>query len=115
MLTATIVLFAIAAVGGLTLAIIRFRGTPIPPMGLALVHGAVAATALVLLLILALGASGTSTQRIALGGFVVAALGGFFIFSFHVRNKPLPIPMIVVHAIVAVASFVTLLAAAMGR
>ena len=115
MLTTTLVLFAIAALGGLTLAIMRFRGRAIPPMGLALVHGAVAATALVLLLILALGTSGTNMQRIALGGFVVAALGGFFIFSFHVRNKPLPIPMIVVHGLVAVASFVTLLAAAMGR
>jgi hypothetical protein len=106
MLTTTLVLFAIAALGGLTLAIMRFRGRAIPPMGLALVHGAVAATALVLLLILALGTSGTNMQRIALG---------FFIFSFHVRNKPLPIPMIVVHGLVAVASFVTLLAAAMGR
>ncbi|HEX8170907.1 MAG TPA: hypothetical protein VF824_10245 [Thermoanaerobaculia bacterium] len=114
MLNGSIILFAIAALGGIVLAVIRFRGTPIPPMALALIHGLVAATALVLLLIVALGTQGTQMQKIALGGFVVAALGGFFIFSFHVRNKPLPIPMIVVHALVAVASFVTLLAGVYG-
>lgn len=110
MLTWSILLFAIAAVGGLTLAILRFRDRPLP-MGLALVHGLVAATALVILLVVALGASGNGMTRGALIAFVVAALGGFYLFSFHVRGRKLPIPMVVIHGLVAVAGFVTLLLA----
>lgn len=107
MLTWILVLFAVAALGGLTLAVMRFRNQPLP-MPLALIHGAVAAIALVMLLVLALGPSGTRIERIALGGFVVAALGGFFLFSYHIRKRPLPIGVVVIHGLVAVASFVAL-------
>jgi hypothetical protein len=107
MLTWILVLFAVAALGGLTLAVLRFRNQPLP-MPLALIHGAVAAIALVMLLVLALGPNGTRIERIALGGFVVAALGGFFLFSYHIRKRPLPIGVVVIHGLVAVASFVAL-------
>jgi hypothetical protein len=47
---------------------------------------------------------------IALVGFVLAALGGATIFLlFHVRTKPLPIPLIIAHGALAVASYVLLL------
>lgn len=107
MLTWILVLFAVAALGGLTLAVLRFRNQPLP-MPLALIHGAVAAIALVMLLVLALGPNGTRIERIALGGFVVAALGGFFLFSYHIRKRPLPIAVVVIHGLVAVASFLAL-------
>ena len=38
-MTVALVLFALAALGGLVLALMRFKGKPYPPMGLALVHG----------------------------------------------------------------------------
>jgi hypothetical protein len=108
MLTWIIILFAVAALGGLVLAALRFRNKPLP-MSLALIHGAVAAVALVMLLIVAIGPSGTGMLRIALAGFIFAALGGFFLFSFHVRKERLPIGVVVIHALVAVVSFVALL------
>jgi hypothetical protein len=111
MLTWTIILFAVAAVGGVTLAALRLRERPLP-MPLALVHGAVAAIALVMLLVVALGPAGTGLARGALVVFVIAALGGFYLFSFHVRGRKLPIPVVVIHGLVAVAAFVTLLIAA---
>jgi hypothetical protein len=111
MLTSSIVLFAIAALGGLTLAVLRFRNKPLP-MPLALLHGLLAATALVLLLVVALGTSGTTLEKGALGGFVIAALGGFFLFSLHVRKRTLPVAVVVIHGLVAVGAFVTLLLAA---
>ena len=107
MLTWIIVLFGVAALGGLALAILRFRNRPLP-MSLALVHGAVAAIALVMLLIVAIGPTGTGMERIALAGFVFAALGGFFLFSFHVRKERLPIGVVVIHGLVAVVSFLAL-------
>ncbi len=41
--------------------------------------------------------------------FVVAALGGFVLASFHFRNKPAPKALIVVHALVAAIALVGLI------
>ncbi|HEY5372425.1 MAG TPA: hypothetical protein VIK01_02005 [Polyangiaceae bacterium] len=78
---------------------------------MALVHGALAATGLVLLTLAVLGAGGPQPARLALGLFVVAALGGFVLFSFHLRKKQLPMGIIMVHALVAIAAFLMLLGA----
>jgi hypothetical protein len=106
-----LILFAIAALGGITLAAIRLRGTALPPMWLALVHGAVAAAGLVALILAVVNAQVPPAARTALAGFLVAALGGFALFAFHLRRKALPIPLVVVHGLVAVISFVILLLA----
>ena len=105
----TLVLFAIAALGGLVLASIRLRGSN-PPLALALVHGAVAAAGLVALIAAVLHASASpSSPRIALALFVVAALGGFVLFATHLRKRNIPVPLMLIHAVVAVGGFVTLL------
>jgi hypothetical protein len=108
-MTAALVLFAVAAVGGIVLALIRFKGKPYPPLGLALVHGAVAAAGLVALIALVAQSKGSSSARTALVLFIVAALGGFGLFFHHIRKVALPIWLVVVHALVAVAAFLILL------
>ena len=80
-------------------------------MGIALLHGALAASGLVALIVAVTGGGLSSQVTIALGGFVIAALGGFFLFSFHLRGQALPIPVVVIHGFVAVVSFVILLLA----
>ena len=107
MITA-LILFGVAALGGLLLVYLRVTGKPLP-LPLALVHGAVAATGLVLLAIAVFGAGAHEQARLALGLFVVAALGGFVLFSFHLRKKQLPMGIIMVHALVAIAAFLILL------
>jgi hypothetical protein len=107
-MTLPIVLFAAAALAGLTLAILRFREKPLP-LPLALVHGAIAAAGLVSLALVAVPHGAPGSARVALGLFVVAALGGFLLFSMHLRKRELPIGVVVVHALVAVAAFVLLL------
>jgi hypothetical protein len=72
-------------------------------------HGVVAATALVILLWVVLRAGSGGPVAWALGLFVVAALAGFFLFSYHIRGRRLPGPGVVVHATVAVTAFVLLL------
>lgn len=114
MISTALILFAIAAVGGLTMATMRLRGRELPPLGIALLHGTLAAAGLVILIVVVAGATagsaGASTGAIvALIGFLIAALGGFFVFSFHLRKKALPIPPMIIHALVAVASFIVLL------
>ena len=49
--------------------------------------------------------------RTALVVFIVAALGGFFLFAQHMQSKALPIPVVVIHGLIAVVGFVILLVA----
>ncbi len=114
MLIVAAVLFALAAVGGLAMAFIHFKHDRNPPGALAAVHGVAAATALVILLwaVVQTGAGGAVAW--ALGLFVAAALGGFFLVSFHVRKQRLPSPVVVIHALVAVAAFLLLLGGIFG-
>ncbi len=112
MLTFSIVLFALAAVLGLAVAValLRKKETSKP---VALAHGAVGAGGLVLLLLHAL----SHPQRmltIAIGLFVVAALGGAVLFANDLRRKPGPAFLIVVHAVVAVVAFGLVLLVAKG-
>src|SRR2546421_9459174 len=71
----TILIFAIAAVVGLTMALAVFEGR-LPPIASAVVHGALAATGLVLLIVAVCAHRATGPARWALGFFLVAALGG---------------------------------------
>ena len=109
-MTVAIILFALAATGGLLLAYLRINNKPLPTP-LALAHGAAAAAGLVALLFAVMGGPASGKAQIALGLFAAAALGGFVLFSFHVRKQPLPIPLVVVHGLAAVAAFALLLMA----
>jgi hypothetical protein len=106
-------LFALAAVGGLVLALQRFSGKPQPSLPLALAHGAGAAGGLVALLVFVSGGGSPGAVKVGLVLLLIAALGGLFLFSKHLRKMALPIPVVVVHALVAVAGFVTLLVSAL--
>src|SRR5687768_2242609 len=115
MQTAAFVL-ALAAIGGLTLAVIRFRGAPWPPMWLALGHGAVAATGVALLIYAAMSPVGIPRlAQVALGIFLLAALGGAVLFfGFHMRRKELPIPFVLGHGLIAATGLLLLLLSAFG-
>lgn len=51
---------------------------------------------------------------VALVLFLLVAIGGFTLLSFHLRKKSLPIPLILVHGGVAVVAFLMLLSQAIG-
>ncbi len=114
-LTLPLVLFAVAAVGGLTLAILRSRGKALP-FGLALAHGAFAAGGLVALILAVVGAGAATPNliKVALAVFVAAALGGFLLFSFSMRKKEIPIGVMVVHALAAVTALALLIVGVMS-
>lgn len=106
------ILFVLAALGGLTMAGIRLSGQPRPPTWLALGHGAIAAAGLISLIYAAATESIPTLAQIALGVFVLAALGGAAIFTlFHLREKPLPIPLVLGHGAIALTGIVLLLIA----
>jgi hypothetical protein len=103
------VLFGLAALGGAALLGLRLRGGN-PPLGLAALHGLVAAAALVTLLVAVIGGE-RGPALVALALFGVAALGGFALLALHLRQRLLPVGLVLVHGAVAVAGFVALLLA----
>lgn len=78
-------------------------------MWLSLIHGVVAAAGLITLILGVVQGSAGLLPIIALILFVIAALGGFVLFSYHLRRKPHPKGLIVTHALAAVIAFVLLL------
>ena len=107
----SIVLFAIAALAGLTMAVMHFRKAHAASPVLAVLHGVFAASGLIVLLLAVIKIGMHGAPAIALGLLVTAALGGFGLLSFHLRGRALPSGLVVGHALLAVAGFVTLLAA----
>jgi len=108
MLTISAILFAVAALGGLVLGVSGLRRKDLP-MWLSLVHGAVAAAGLITLILGIVQGNAGSLLIISLVLFLIAALGGFVLFSYHLRQKPHPKGLIVIHALTAVIAFVFLL------
>ena len=111
MKTAT-VLLGIGAIGGVVMALIRFKGAPRPPSTLAMGHGILAAAGLTLLVYMWATLGVSSLAQAATVVLVAAALGGTYInLRYHSQMQPLPIPWVVAHAGLAVVGFVLLLVA----
>jgi hypothetical protein len=113
MLTYAIIVFAIAALGGVILASKVLTGK-LAPWALSVIHAALGALGLVLLIyqVVVVGGAGRITAALAL--LIIAALGGFFLASFHFRKQIAPKGIVVIHAGVAVAGFLTLLSVLLG-
>ncbi len=105
MLTAAFVLFVIAAIGGAVLLSFAWRGRH-APKGIAVVHGAVAALAIVLLAIYAIMADDAPGTSLAL--FVVAALGGGFVLYRDLRSGSVPKGLAIAHGGIAIVALVLL-------
>jgi glucose uptake protein GlcU len=107
MLYLTIGLFAIAAVMGVV-NLKHWMGETKPPRGVVYAHGLFAAAALVLLLVQAMKGEGAAL-RTSLIFFIIAALGGFYLFARDLQNKIGPGWLAMIHGLVAVVGFVLLL------
>ncbi len=103
-----VVLFAIAALGGLTLAIMKFSGKELP-LSLATIHGIFAAAGLVALIVLVVQTRTNALLNVSLLLFVIVALGGFVLLSLQLMKKAQPPALVVAHGLGAVISFVVLL------
>jgi hypothetical protein len=106
MLVYAVIVFAVAALGGLIMAMSVLRGR-LAPWALSLIHAGLGAAGLILVILAVVGGAG-SNATIALVILLVAALGGFFLASFHLRGKVGPKPVVLIHASVAVIGFLLL-------
>lgn len=108
MITYALIVLAITAVGGLLLAAKVLSGKQAPWL-LSIVHALLGATGLVLLVITAINSNWPGQLSASLGLLVLAALGGFYLASIHLRGNVSGKGVVFIHAGIAVAGFLTLL------
>jgi hypothetical protein len=113
MLQVATILLAITALGGLTMAAIRFSRHVNPPAWLAMLHGLLAASGLTLLVYAVCTTPVPSGARIGLALFLLAAAGGAVMsLAYKWRQRLLPVWLVLAHATLAVIGFVLLALAA---
>ncbi len=115
MLQVSAVLFALSALGGLTMAFVRLMRGVNPPSWLAMLHGLLAAAGLTLLAYATFSVGVPMLAAWALALFVIAALGGVTMnLVYQLRNQLLPRALLLGHAALAVVGFVLLVIVAWG-
>jgi glucose uptake protein GlcU len=106
-----VLLIALGAVVGLYMAIQHFKGRTPPKAGVAILHGLLAVSGVIVLLLGVWEIGFGTAHTWALLLFGVAALGGLYLVSHHMRQRPLPNGVIVIHGLIAVIAFLILLTA----
>jgi glucose uptake protein GlcU len=106
-----VLLIALGAVLGLYMAVQHFKGRTPPKAGVAILHGLLAVSGVIVLLLGVWEIGFGTAHTWALLLFGVAALGGLFLVSHHMRQRPLPNGVIVIHGLVAAIAFLVLLTA----
>lgn len=101
MIQTAILIFLVAAVGGLYMAFRIFTDQK-PPMLVSIIHGALAAAGLASLGYMWLNGYSSTPFLVGACVLLIAALGGFLLFAFHLKDKLHPKAIVVVHAIAAV-------------
>ena len=111
MFNIAVLLIALGAVVGLYMAVQHFRGRT-PPRGIvAAIHGTLAVSGVIVLLLAAQSSGLRGAGPWALWLFGIAALGGLYLATQHMDQKRLPNGVIIVHALVAVVAFIITLTA----
>ncbi|WP_442499363.1 hypothetical protein [Methylobacter sp. sgz302048] len=106
MIIAAIVLFSLAALLGIFLLTFVLRGKE-TPKAVTFIHGPIAFTGLVLLIVYAFQYSPAPIASLIL--FIIAALGGFVLIARDLTTSSMPKWLALLHGLIAVAGFVLLL------
>ena len=106
MIYLVIVLFALSAVLGLAI-LIKWLTKKDASKGVIYSHGIVAAIALVLLIVYAIN-NPNNFPKVSIILFVIAALGGFYMFFNDLKKKTSPLAVAFIHALLAVGGFLSL-------
>jgi len=109
MLLAALIIFAVAAVGGIVLASFVLRGR-FAPWLVGGLHALIAALGLVILVLALLDHHTDATRLyVSFGLLLSAALVGFGLGALHMRKRLPPKAVVFAHAGLAVAGVITLL------
>ncbi len=104
-------LFGTAIIIGGAMAYLRLRGQNHPALSLAILHGMFAITGFIwMIVIVTTGTNRTNHVTGPLVVFCVVVLLGIITFTgYHLRKKPLPVPLMLIHGILALIAFCWLL------
>lgn len=110
MLFYALIVFAVGALGGVGLAtyVLQDRLAPWP---LSLLHAGLGAAGLLLVIYAAMTTAIPGAALVALIILVIAALGGFYLASVHLRGVIAKRAVVFIHAGAAIVGFLTLLGA----
>jgi hypothetical protein len=115
LLVTVVVLFTLAALGGIAMAAVRLGTGRNPPAWLAMAHGLLAAAGLTLLIFGAFAAELPPLAGLATLLLVGAAAGGVVMNQvYHWRDRLLPRGLLIGHALLAVVGYAILLYAMRG-
>ena len=115
LLMTVLVLFTLAALGGLAMAAMRFGTGRNPPAWLAMMHGMLGAAGLTLLVFAAFTAELPAMATLSALLMVLAALGGVVMnLVYHWHGRLLPRGLLIGHAALAVVGYIVLLLAMRG-
>lgn len=106
MLTLSIIFFSLAAILGLLLLAYILKNKHTPKF-LALIHGPLAFTALILLIIYSCLAHSAPVISIVL--FALAAAGGLILIFRDITGKPIPKGLAIGHGLLAITGFILLI------
>ena len=107
MISTSVVVFAVGAVLGLFM-LVRWFMKKDAPRGIVYLHGLAGAAGIVLLLLF-VNQHPDRFPLVSIILFVVAALGGFYLFFSDIRKKPHPLGIALLHGLLAVSGFLALL------
>lgn len=109
LLKIAVIILVLGALGGLTLTVmhVRRRRVPVP---LALLHGLAVATGFTVLVVANVKDQLGGLVTVSVLLFVLAAMGGLVLFTFHLRGRPLPAMLVVLHGLAALVALSLLLA-----
>jgi len=113
MLINTLIILTITAVGGLFLASKVLTGK-LAPWSVSLIHALLGAAGLVMLIMIIVNEGGSDKIMAGLVLLIVAALGGFYLAYQHVQGNVASKKVVLIHAGVAVAGFLTIASLALG-
>lgn len=105
MLPGLLVLFLLVAAAGLMLAVLEARRRA-PPLPVGALHGVAALVAIVLLVLRDAAHPGNYLVNAATVVFMLAAAGGLLLFAFRASRQTLPLPVVALHAVFALAALV---------
>ena len=113
MLTVLLCLILVVMLAGAGLAVIERRGRALP-LKVSASHGVLGLLAIVLLVLQALAHPGNHPLNLAIVVFLIAALGGLLLFAFRASKQRLPLGVVLLHALIAMAGLALLIAARVG-
>ena len=114
MLTILLCLVLVVMLAGAGLAVVERRGRALP-LKVSASHGVLGLLVIALLLSQALAHPGNHPLNLAIVVFMITALGGLLLLAFRASKQRLPLGVVLLHALIALAGFGLLVAARFGE